>query len=128
MENDKEIMKAINILRKRVQKDEGKDVKKIAVFDFDGTILRGDMTEGSKPCYGENHPHYFKGLAELTILNGLGLNYPSGEDEWHRYLSDYTSLLQKPDLSDSVWFCAANVDFDGSDSAHSNSNKLSQTR
>src|SRR3954470_15326360 len=44
----------------------------IACWDFDGTILKGDCSEG----LAENGHPVYPGLAQVTIENGLSQLYP----------------------------------------------------
>ena len=61
-----------------------KDTKPVflAFWDFDGTILKGDCSEGL------NEPNGFKGLMELGVLNGYSAEFKgeSGVDAfWKKY-------------------------------------------
>src|SRR4051812_31357416 len=59
----------------------------IACWDFDGTILKGDCSEGLV----ENGHAVYPGLAQITIENGLSLLYPR-EGGFERFWSDYTNM------------------------------------
>ena len=52
----------------------------MAFWDFDGTIIKGDVSEG----FEENGVQKFKGLMEETIRAGLSTVY-KGEDGWKKY-------------------------------------------
>ncbi|MBR6734705.1 MAG: haloacid dehalogenase-like hydrolase [Kiritimatiellae bacterium] len=56
------------------------DAKPMAFWDFDGTILKGDITEGLE----EDGRQKFAGLMEETIKAGLSPVY-SGEKGWLQY-------------------------------------------
>ena len=56
------------------------DAKPMAFWDFDGTILKGDITEGLE----ENGEKKFAGLIEETVKAGLSPVY-SGEKGWLQY-------------------------------------------
>ena len=45
----------------------------MAFWDFDGTIIKGDVSEG----YEEDGVQKFKGLLEETIKAGLSTTYPA---------------------------------------------------
>ena len=47
----------------------------ITAWDFDGTILKGDCSEG----YIENGKQIYKGLVEIAIVNGLSKMYKTNE-------------------------------------------------
>jgi phosphoserine phosphatase len=59
----------------------------LAFWDFDGTILKGDcsegLTEGGKPMY--------PGLAQVAIERGLSALYPP-EGGFARFWTDYTNM------------------------------------
>jgi phosphoserine phosphatase len=59
----------------------------MACWDFDGTILKGDCSEGLV----ENGHAVYPGLAQITIENGLSLLYPR-EGGFERFWSDYTNM------------------------------------
>ena len=60
----------------------------MAFWDFDGTIIKGDCSEGLV----ENGSVRFRGLVEETILAGLSSVY-SGEDGWRQYFDvDYPRM------------------------------------
>ena len=56
------------------------DAQPMAFWDFDGTIIKGDISEGLE----ENGKKMFAGLMEETILAGLSPVY-SGESGWRQY-------------------------------------------
>lgn len=56
------------------------DAQPMAFWDFDGTILKGDISEGLE----ENGEKKFAGLVEETIKAGLSPVY-SGADGWRQY-------------------------------------------
>ena len=58
------------------------DAVPMAFWDFDGTIIWGDLTLGSK-----KEPPYFTGLMESAVLAGMTTVY-SGEEGWRRYFYD----------------------------------------
>ncbi len=59
------------------------DAVPMAFWDFDGTIIEGDVSEG---CYenGRSGRQIFRGLVEETILAGLSPVY-RGEAGWRQY-------------------------------------------
>lgn len=59
----------------------------IAIWDFDGTIIRGDVTEG----LFEDGRERFQGMAHAGILAGWSGIY-RGESGWEQYLRDYARL------------------------------------
>jgi phosphoserine phosphatase len=59
----------------------------LAFWDFDGTILKGDSSEGLK----EGGQTVFRGLAQLAIENGLSELYPP-DGGFARFWSDYTNM------------------------------------
>jgi len=59
----------------------------MAFWDFDGTILRGDISEGLV----ENGEPRFKGLIQQTIEAGLSTVYPA-QDGWDQYRRDYKRM------------------------------------
>ncbi len=65
----------------------------ITVWDFDGTILKGDCTEGLT----ENGQEVYPGLAKMAILKGLSLRY-KGESGYERFLQEYRSREEKNPL------------------------------
>ncbi len=90
MQNVKEIVDSIlnsklsieNYLA--VNKNISKDTKPqfLAFWDFDGTILKGDCSEGL------NEPNGFKGLMELGVLNGYSVEFKGKEGVkafWKKY-------------------------------------------
>ncbi len=60
------------------------DAVPMAFWDFDGTILKGDISEGLE----ENGETIFRGLVAETITAGLSTVY-KGEAGWRQYLTDY---------------------------------------
>lgn len=57
----------------------------MAFWDFDGTIIKGDVSEGLV----ENGEQKYKGLLEETILAGLCTIY-KGKEGWHQFIDiDY---------------------------------------
>ena len=64
------------------------DAVPMAFWDFDGTIIKGDVSEG----YEEAGVQKFKGLLEETIKAGLSTTYPAqGGWEQYRY-KDYPRM------------------------------------
>jgi len=60
----------------------------MAFWDFDGTIIKGDVSEGLT----EDGVQKFKGLQQLAIENGFSTCYPA-QGGWERYRdSDYPRL------------------------------------
>jgi phosphoserine phosphatase len=59
----------------------------LAFWDFDGTILKGDCSEGLK----EGDRPVYPGLAQLTIENGLSRLYPR-DGGFERFWNDYTNM------------------------------------
>jgi phosphoserine phosphatase len=58
----------------------------IAVWDFDGTILKGDCSEGLKVAGRTVYP----GLAEVSIETGLSQIYP--RDGFEKFWTDYANM------------------------------------
>ena len=66
------------------------DAVPMAFWDFDGTIIKGDVSEGLE----EDGVQKFKGLIEETILAGLSTVY-KGPDGWIRYRDrDYPRMKE----------------------------------
>lgn len=62
----------------------------MAFWDFDGTIIKGDVSEGLT----ENGCVMFKGLVQRTIEEGLSTTYPK-DGGWAQYIEkDYPRLCQ----------------------------------
>lgn len=59
----------------------------IAAWDFDGTILKGDCSEGLK----EHGEPVYRGLAQVAIENEFSLLYPR-EGGFDRFWTDYTNM------------------------------------
>ena len=67
------------------------DAIPMAFWDFDGTIIRGDISEGVETIDGK-HRKLYKGLVERTIEAGLNSVYPPNGG-WERYWDcDYPRL------------------------------------
>ena len=65
------------------------DAKPMAFWDFDGTIIKGDISEGLE----EDGKKMFAGLMEETILAGLSPVY-EGESGWRQYHDvDYPRMM-----------------------------------
>ena len=71
----KEILSAVAAVKSAVP-----DAVPMAFWDFDGTIIKGDVTEGLE----ENGEQRFKGLVEETTYAGLCSVY-KGRDGWWQY-------------------------------------------
>ena len=56
------------------------EAKPMAFWDFDGTIIKGDISKGLE----EDGQKMFAGLIEESILAGLSSVY-KGEEGWHQY-------------------------------------------
>ena len=71
------------------------DAVPMAFWDFDGTIIRGDISEGDyENDDRKNGRQLFKGLIEETILAGLSSVY-RGEAGWKQYFEvDYPRMNQ----------------------------------
>ena len=67
----------------RLQEGETK-LRYAAFFDFDGTIIKGDITEGDKELY--------VGLAEKAVKEGLARDY-AGDDGFLALTAKYEELL-----------------------------------
>lgn len=66
------------------------DAVPMAFWDFDGTIIKGDVSEGLE----EDGVQKFKGLIEETILAGLSTTY-KGPEGWIRYRDrDYPRMKE----------------------------------
>ena len=66
------------------------DAVPMAFWDFDGTIIKGDVSEGLE----EDGVQKFKGLIEETILAGLSTIYPA-KGGWEQYRDkDYPRLKE----------------------------------
>jgi len=61
----------------------------ISVWDFDGTIIKGDCTEGLT----ENGREIFRGLARSAIEAGFSKKY--GKGEFEKFWKDYKTLEEK---------------------------------
>jgi len=59
----------------------------LVFWDFDGTILKGDCSEGLK----EGDRPVYPGLAQFSIEHGLSAAYPK-EGGFDRFWTDYTNL------------------------------------
>jgi phosphoserine phosphatase len=59
----------------------------LVFWDFDGTILKGDCTEGLK----EGERAVYPGLAQVAIENGFSALYPR-EGGFERFWTDYTNM------------------------------------
>lgn len=59
----------------------------LAFWDFDGTIMKGDCSEGLK----EGGQAVYPGLAELAIEHGFSEIYPS-EGGFEKFWNDYTNM------------------------------------
>ncbi len=71
----------------RVLREREPDARLLAVWDFDGTLLKGDCSEGLE----ENGQQVYPGLAELCIGAGLARDY-RGEGALARFWRDYRDL------------------------------------
>lgn len=65
------------------------DAQPMAFWDFDGTLILGDCSEGLV----EDEREVFRGLVEETIRAGLSTVY-KGEDGWRRYVTDYRRMSE----------------------------------
>ena len=63
------------------------DAVPMAFWDFDGTIIKGDVSEG----YAKDGVVGFRGLLEETIRAGLCTTY-RGEEGWRAFRRDYPTL------------------------------------
>jgi phosphoserine phosphatase len=63
----------------------------VTFWDFDGTILAGDCSEG----WVSNNIPIYKGLAEQSILAGLSQTY-QGAEGWRQFWEDYQRMDQRP--------------------------------
>ena len=59
----------------------------LAFWDFDGTILKGDCSEGLK----DGDKPVYPGLAQVCIERGLSALYPA-EGGFNRFWTDYTNI------------------------------------
>jgi len=59
----------------------------LAIWDFDGTILKGDCSEGLR----DGERVVYKGLAEVAIESGFSQIYPHAGD-FGRFWNDYTNM------------------------------------
>ncbi len=62
----------------------------LAFWDFDGTILKGDCTEGLQ----EDQKKVYKGLAQMAIEAGYSSIYPS-KDGTEKFFEDYHHMEEK---------------------------------
>lgn len=67
-------------------------MKEIAIWDFDGTIIKGDCSEG----LDDSEKLSYKGLITESILAGLSNQY-KGEDGVKKFFEEYNSLLKTGD-------------------------------
>ena len=81
----------IALVRANVAKLKAADREAVpmAFWDFDGTIIRGDVSEGLE----EDGRVLFKGLVQRTIEEGLSTVYPK-DGGWERYRRDYSRLCE----------------------------------
>ena len=70
----------------------------IAFWDFDGTILKGDCSEGLT----ENGKQVYKGLIELGVEKGYAKNYKG--EEGLKKLEHEFSVLEKKDIGQAYLF------------------------
>ena len=92
---EEEILGKILSTKVEIEKAKDKDGKScgevkclfLAIWDFDGTILKGDSSEGLE----ENGKQIFKGLVELGIQKGYSKEY-QGEDGFSRLWKKYREL------------------------------------
>ncbi|MDD8046871.1 MAG: haloacid dehalogenase-like hydrolase [Verrucomicrobiota bacterium] len=66
--------------------DTGRDALFLTFWDFDGTLLEGDCTEGLPDAAGDGSG--YKGLAQACIEAGLSSIYPA-EDGYSAFKADY---------------------------------------
>lgn len=70
----------------------GNKIKEIAIWDFDGTIVKGDCSEGLNVQDGLS----YKGLIEASIQAGLSEQY-KGEEGVKRFFDEYDAILKTGD-------------------------------
>ena len=82
----KHIIKAKNNILKKIdhtEKDMAHSISFVTFWDFDGTIIKGDCTEG----YSIENEVIYKGLGQIIIESGLSKTYKSNEFKlfWKKY-------------------------------------------
>jgi phosphoserine phosphatase len=70
----------------------------LAFWDFDGTILKGDCSEGLE----ENGKQIYKGLIELGVEKGYAKNY-KGEERLSSLRKEF-SILERTDIGEAYLF------------------------
>lgn len=103
---EKEIIETILNSKKEIEKIKDGDKSLcesgkclfITFWDFDGTILKGDCSEGLT----ENGKQVYKGLIELGVENGYSKNY-KGEEGLKKLEYEF-SVLEKKDIEQAYLF------------------------
>lgn len=72
---------------KRALAEQEPDARFLAFWDFDGTLLKGDCSEG----FEEDGKPVYAGLAQLAIERGLSSKYPP-QGGFARFWDDYQTL------------------------------------
>ena len=80
------ILKTKSAIDNYVKPNNATKIMYISAWDFDGTILKGDCSEG----YIENGKQVYKGLAEIAIENGLSKIYK--RNEFKKFFDYYMHL------------------------------------
>ena len=76
-----------SILQQAVTADAAASTVFLAFWDFDGTILKGDCSEGLK----DGDKPIYPGLAQVSIEHGLSVTYPAAGG-FERFWTDYTNM------------------------------------
>ena len=70
--------------------DQNPGTQFLSCWDFDGTLLKGDIGEGLH----DGGEHEYLGLAEEAIARGFIPNYQS-QDALERFWKDYNTLAEQ---------------------------------
>ena len=87
----KRVISSILETKEMIEKIEGSDSLFVAFWDFDGTIIKGDCSEGLE-IEGQE---VFKGLARMCIDQGFSKIYEPGS--YDRFFTEYRRLEEEVD-------------------------------